>query len=239
MKFHNKLGQPIGEPIENQDPATFPPKTSLSGEYCELIILDAEKHAKELFNVFSQDTSGANWTYLLSGPFDNYADFYEYLVNTTAKPDPLFYAIRNKKNNELVGIASYLRINPKFRVIEVGHIHFSPLLQRTPMATEAMFLMMQNSFDELGYRRYEWKCDSLNEKSRRAAERFGFTFEGVFRQALFYKNRSRDTAWYSIVESEWPAIRKAFKEWLAPGNFDLSGNQKSSLRELISGIEKG
>jgi RimJ/RimL family protein N-acetyltransferase len=137
-----------------------------------------------------------------------------------------------------VGVASYLRINPQDGVIEVGHIHFSPLLQRTTLATEAMYLMMKRVFDELGYRRYEWKCDSLNEPSRKAALRLGYTFEGIFRQATMYKGRNRDTAWYAIIDKDWPVIRSAYESWLDPGNFDARGNQVSSLSDLMQEFAK-
>ncbi len=143
--------------------------------------------------------------------------------------DPLFHTILDS-DDVPVGLASYLRIDPDNGSIEVGHIHYSPLLQRQPAGTEAMFLMMSQVFDELGYRRYEWKCDALNASSRRAAERLGFTYEGTFRQATHYKGRNRDTAWFSIIDKDWPRICDAFNLWLELANFDDSGKQKSSLR---------
>jgi RimJ/RimL family protein N-acetyltransferase len=148
--------------------------------------------------------------------------------------DPLFHAILDQQRDRAVGLASYLRIEPAIGVIETGHLHFSPLLQRRPAATEAMFLMMRRVFGELGYRRYEWKCDSLNAPSRKAAERFGFRFEGIFRQATIYKGRNRDTAWFSILDREWPALERAYQEWLDPLNFDQRGQQKASLSALIA-----
>ena len=147
--------------------------------------------------------------------------------------DPLFHAIVDKDTAQAVGVASYLRIEPTIGVIEIGHIHHSPLLQRRPAATEAMFLMMRRVFSELGYRRFEWKCDALNAPSRRAAERLGFRFEGVFRQATIYKGRNRDTAWYSILDREWPILGQAFCQWLDPANFDERGAQKVGLTALI------
>jgi RimJ/RimL family protein N-acetyltransferase len=143
--------------------------------------------------------------------------------------DPLFYVVINQSNNELVGMASYLRITPLVGTIEVGHIHFSPKMQRTPMATEAMYLMMARVFDELGYRRYEWKCDALNTPSKSAAERFGFQFEGLWRQATMYKGRNRDTTWYAVIDKDWPQIKAAYQAWLDLSNFDKDGAQKSSL----------
>jgi len=146
--------------------------------------------------------------------------------------DPLFHAVIDRKSNKALGLASYLRIDPPAGVIEVGHIHFSPALQGTAMATEAMYLMMHRVFDELGYRRYEWKCNALNKASCRAAERLGFTFEGIFRQATIVKGRNRDTAWFSILDSEWPRAKAAFQAWLDPANFDVEGKQKRGLAEL-------
>jgi len=146
--------------------------------------------------------------------------------------DPLFHAIIDVKAGKAVGVASYLRIEPSVGVIEVCHIHYSPLIQKTPAATEAMYLMMKRVFDELGYRRYEWKCDALNEGSRKAARRLGFTFEGVFRQATIYKGRNRDTAWFSVIDKEWPTLKNAFENWLKPANFDVEDRQKTSLGAL-------
>jgi len=149
--------------------------------------------------------------------------------------DPLFHAIVERKTGEAVGVASYLRIDPANGVIEVGHINYSPLLQRTRAATEAMFLMMRRVFDELGYRRYEWKCDALNAPSRAAAGRYGFRFEGIFRQATVYKGRNRDTAWYAIIDKDWPALKAAYERWLAPENFDAEGRQRVRLAALVEG----
>jgi RimJ/RimL family protein N-acetyltransferase len=236
MKYKNELGQPVGFPVKEWREADFPPKTNMAGRYCEIVPLDVDAHAESLFNSFAKDTENKNWTYLPYGPFESFSSFKSWLSTLTDSNDPFFYSIINLKDNAVVGLASYLRITPPQGVIEVGHIHFSPLLQRTPMATEAMYLMMQRVFDELGYRRYEWKCDSLNEPSRRAALRLGFTFEGIFRQALMYKGRNRDTAWYSIIDTEWPRLKKAFELWLAPSNFDSLGHQKNSLRDFITHI---
>lgn len=171
------------------------------------------------------------WTYLPYGPFDTCEAYQTWATTASQSVDPLFYAIIAGNSQQAVGVASYLRIDPAVGSIEVGHLAYSPQLQRTPAATEAMFLLMRQAF-ELGYRRYEWKCDALNAPSRAAAERLGFAFEGIFRQATIYKQRSRDTAWYSIIDSEWPALRSLFETWLAPGNFDAEGNQRQSLSEL-------
>ena len=144
----------------------------------------------------------------------------------------MFHAIIDRETGKAVGVASFMRMDPANGVIEVGHIHYAPVMRRTPAGTEAMFLMMRRAFDELGYRRYEWKCDSLNAPSRRAAERYGFTFEGIFRQAVIYKKRNRDTAWFAIIDRDWPAIKRAFEQWLDPANFDASGRQKRQLADF-------
>jgi RimJ/RimL family protein N-acetyltransferase len=170
------------------------------------------------------------WTYLAYGPFRDDAEYRDYLARHCLGDDPLMHAIVDKATGKAAGQAAYLRIDPANGVIEVGHLLFTPVLQRRVAATEAMYLMMARAFDELGYRRYEWKCDALNAPSRTAALRLGFTFEGVFRQAVVTKGRNRDTAWFAITDQEWPAIRQAFQTWLAPGNFHAGGQQKTALR---------
>jgi RimJ/RimL family protein N-acetyltransferase len=204
----------------------------MAGRLCRLDPLDPEKHAAQLHAANSVDVDGAMWTYLPYGPFATPEQFHEWATQNTRGQDPLFFAIIDLSEGQATGLASYLRIDPAGGSIEVGHVVYSPLLQRTAAATEAMVLMMRRAFD-LGYRRYEWKCDSLNAKSRAAAERLGFTFEGVFRQATVYKGRSRDTAWFSILDSEWPRLEKAFEQWLDPGNFSCDGRQRRSLGQLL------
>jgi RimJ/RimL family protein N-acetyltransferase len=171
------------------------------------------------------------WTYLFSGPFRTFEQYRDWLTPKESSEDPLFFAFVDRSRDQPVGMGSYLRIDPPNGVIEVGHLAFSPLMQRTPLATEAMYLMMRNAF-ALGYRRYEWKCDALNARSRRAAERLGFTFEGIFRQAIVYKDRNRDTAWYSILDREWPALDAAFRAWLDPANFGADAQQRRTLESL-------
>jgi RimJ/RimL family protein N-acetyltransferase len=163
------------------------------------------------------------------GPFATQAELGAWIGKAGQGDDPLFHAIIDKKTGKAAGQASYLRIEPAVGVIEVGHIVFAPSLQRTIGATEVMYLMMKRVFDELGYRRYEWKCDALNEASRKAALRLGFTFEGIFRQATMYKGRNRDTAWYSVTDAEWPALKSSYEVWLDPSNFDAEGRQRRSL----------
>ncbi|WP_439817909.1 GNAT family N-acetyltransferase [Zavarzinia sp. CC-PAN008] len=201
----------------------------MTGRFCTLEPLDPARHAADLFAANARDGEGRNWTYLPYGPFADLGDYRAWMERTCLGDDPLFHAIIDHATDKAVGVASYLRIEPAVGVIEVGHINYSPLLQRTPAATEAMVLMMARVFDELGYRRYEWKCDALNAPSRRAAARLGFRYEGLFRQATLYKGRNRDTAWFSIIDSEWPAIRAAFQAWLDAANFDADGRQRTAL----------
>ena len=233
----NDLGQPIGAPVPNWTPPAPPSRVSLIGRCCKVEPLDCNRHGAGLFESNALDTTGATWTYLAYGPFDDFASYTEWLKASEKSLDPNFYAIVDQSLNRPVGIASYLRIDPKSGSIEIGHLHFSPLLQRTCAATEAIYLMMKNAFN-LGYRRLEWKCNALNAPSRRAAERFGLKFEGVFRQALIVKGRNRDTAWYSALDSEWPAIDAAFTRWLDLANFDGEGKQIEALSKLMESARK-
>ena len=201
----------------------------MQGRFCRLEPID-ERYAADLHASNSRDEEGRSWTYLPYGPFATEEDYRRWLKTTCFDSDPLFHVILGPDGRGR-GVAAYMRIVPSMGCIEVGHVHFSPLLQRTPAATEAMYLMMKRTF-ELGYRRYEWKCDALNEPSRSAAQRLGFSFEGVFRQAVVYKGRNRDTSWYAATDEDWPALAPAFETWLAPSNFDAAGRQKVSLSEL-------
>jgi RimJ/RimL family protein N-acetyltransferase len=228
------LNQPIGHPLPGWSPARHPGHIAMTGQYARLEPLDADRHCADLFAAFSTDPDGAIWTYSVNEPFAREEDLKAWLRSISGLDAQPFFAIIDAGTGQANGIASYLRIEPDHGVIEVGSITFSPLLQRSRVASEAMFLMMARVFNDLGYRRYEWKCDALNAPSRRAAERLGFTFEGVFRQALVYKRRNRDTAWFSILDSEWPAIERAFLAWLEPGNFDAQGMQKLRLADLIA-----
>lgn len=230
---YNQLGQPIGTPLPGWTPPPPPPRTSITGRFCRVEPLQPERHSADLFAANSADSEGRMWTYLNCGPFATLAEYQAWMTATCGGDDPLFHAIIDATTERVVGVASYMRIAPGAGSIEVGHVAFSPLLQRQPAATEAMFLMMQRAFG-LGYRRYEWKCDALNAPSRAAAQRLGFKFEGVFRQALVYKGRNRDTAWFSIIDQEWPALQSAFIHWLDPANFDAEGQQRQRLSELIA-----
>lgn len=227
----NQFDQPIGFPVPEWEPCEPPPHRVLSGRTCRLEPLDVS-HAVDLFAAYTVQDSEILWTYLPYGPFGSLADYVAWLKGHVASTDPLFYTIVKPEDDRPVGIASYLRISPEIGSIEVGHINYALALQKTTAATEAMYLMMRHAFDEFGYRRYEWKCDALNAGSRAAALRLGFTCEGVFRQHTMYKGRNRDTAWFSITDLEWPAIKKRFEAWLAPENFDEDGRQIRSLQSF-------
>ncbi|HJT09029.1 MAG TPA: GNAT family protein [Stellaceae bacterium] len=230
----NHLGQPIGRPLPAWQARPRPPRTAMDGRFCRVEPLDPSRHAADLLAANAEDRDGRNWTYLPYGPFARDDDYRQWMERVCRGEDPLFHAIVARDSGRAVGVASLMRIDPVNGVIEVGGINYSPRLQRRPAATEAMYLLMRRAFDELGYRRYEWKCDALNAPSRAAAARLGFRFEGIFRQAIVYKGRSRDTAWFSITDGEWPALKAAFERWLDPANFDESGRQKRRLAEFRS-----
>jgi RimJ/RimL family protein N-acetyltransferase len=231
----NDLGQPIGLPIPGWTPPPAPPRELLVGRYCRLEPLDPRHHAAPLFAAQAADAQGHSWTYLAYGPFPTLAAYTDWMNSTCLGADPLFFAIIDAADGQPAGVASYLRITPSSGSIEVGHIHYTRRLQRSRAATEAMFLMMERAF-ALGYRRYEWKCDVLNAPSRAAAQRLGFSFEGIFRQATVYKGRNRDTAWYSVIDAEWPTLREAYLTWLTPANFDDAGRQRIRLSTLTQAI---
>ena len=210
-------------------PPAPPDGSTLTGTHVTLEALDADLHAADLFRAFSGHDH--LWDYMHDGPFSSAASYHRWVKEKTASNDPLFYAIRDLATGHCGGVASYLRITPSAGTIEVGNICIAPELQNTIQATEAMFLMMQWAFDA-GYRRYEWKCNARNMASRRAAQRFGFSYEGIFRQAMVVKGRNRDTAWFAVIDSEWPALREAFMAWLSPTNFDARGRQRERLSEL-------
>ncbi len=233
----NALNQPIGFTISNWKPPASPAHEAMEGQYCRLEPLNPERHAAALHAANNLDAEGKNWTYLPYGPFETLENYSDWMNQNCLGSDPLFFAIVDKTKGEATGVASYLNIKPGIGTIEVGHINYSPLLQCTTAATEAMYLMMQYVFD-LGYRRYEWKCNALNAGSRKAAQRLGFSFEGIFRQATIAKGRNRDTAWYSIIDKEWPALHDAFVRWLDPSNFVEDDKQRTRLSELTAPINK-
>jgi RimJ/RimL family protein N-acetyltransferase len=233
----NEYGQPIGAPVAGWTPPPRPPREPLLGRYCRVEPLEVERHAADLHAANCAAADARDWTYLAYGPFDSLESYQAWMQRVCLGDDPLFHAIVDVATDKAIGVASYLRIEPASGSIEVGHINYSALLQRSPAASEAMYLMMRRVF-ELGYRRYEWKCDALNARSRAAAQRYGFSFEGIFRQATTYKGRNRDTAWYAVIDQEWPALGAAFQQWLDPANFDLDGRQRVRLADLTGPVVK-
>lgn len=232
----NDLGDPIGLVMEPRETPRLPdPSVVLEGVYCRLEALNADKHTADLFEGYQLDTTGQLWTYIPNDPYSAESELRAWAENAQGKADPFFYAIIDKNTNKAVGIASYFRIDPGNHSIEVGWITYTPLMQRSPISTEAMYLMMANAFD-MGYRRYEWKCNALNQPSIDAAMRLGMSFEGFFRQMAMPKGRNRDTAWFAIIDKDWPTAKAAFETWLSPENFDAQGNQKQRLSDLTAPI---
>lgn len=231
-EIFNSLGQPIGPPVEGWTARPRPPATPMFGRYCRLERLDPTRHTAELFAAHQTAPDVSNWTYLMVGPFKTLAAYEKFLQDEAAKTDPFHHVVIDAASGKAVGMANFMRIDPGNGVIEIGHVAYSPLLQQTSAGTEAIYLLLRRAFDELGYRRVEWKCDSLNDASRRAAERYGFRHEGIFRKATVYKGRSRDTAWFSLTDTDWPEARAAFERWLSPDNFDAQGVQRRTLRDL-------
>lgn len=234
----NEFNQPVGEACPDWQPRPLPERKTLTGVYCRLEPLSRQAHAASLYDAWQQAPDQSGWTYLFAGPFDSQAAFDAWLGMAEQSLDPLHYAVVDTASGQALGSLSLMRQDPKNGVIEVGSVTFSPRLRRTTLATEAHFLLMRYVFDTLGYRRYEWKCDSLNAPSRKAAERFGFQFEGIFRQAIIYKGRTRDTAWYSLLDKEWPTVKHAFVTWLSPDNFDAQGKQRRPLAARPSAQEE-
>lgn len=237
LEVLNEHGQPIGVPLTDWQAPLVPARETLRGRFCQLEPINAARHAADLYYAFTSEPDSGMWTYLPYGPFPNLLSFQRWVEHLSAQTDPLMYAIIDFRELKAVGVAGYLRITPEHGSIEVGHLNYSPALRRTPAATEAMFLLMERAFS-MGYRRYEWKCDSLNANSCRAALRLGFKFEGTFRQATIYKGRNRDTSWFSILDSEWPAIRSVLDQWLSPANFDEAGKQRVALSQLTADLRR-
>ena len=226
----------LGTPLPGWTPPPAPMGEVLDGQYVRLERLDADAHAADLHRAYTGHD--ALWDYLPYGPFSSSAAYHRFCKDTASGSDPLFYVLRDQATGLCGGVASYLRITPEAGSIEVGHICLSPEIAQSRMWTEAMFLMMDWAF-RVGYRRYEWKCNALNLASRRAAQRLGFSYEGIFRQAAVVKGRNRDTAWFAIIDKEWPALREAFGAWLAPSNFDAKGRQKERLSDLTRLVRAG
>lgn len=230
-------GNALGDaPLAGWRGCPRPARTVLEGKLARVEPLDVARHADGLFDAFSVDREGRVWRYLASGPFADRSAFRSWCETAMGPDDPLFFAIVDVARAAPLGFAAYMRPAPQHCAVEVGSLAFSPALQRTAQATEAMYLMMRHAFDDLGYRRYEWKCNNANMASRAAANRLGFAFEGVFRNHMVVKGRSRDTAWYSIIAEEWPLVKRALETWLAPANFDEAGRQMAGLAAIRRGL---
>jgi RimJ/RimL family protein N-acetyltransferase len=226
-----KVERPVGVIVDPLPVGNVPDMRPLHGRWIRLDHVSAAKHAADLYTSFDgKDPEAHIWTYMGYGPFASQEEFTEWVKAREAARDPWFYAFVRRDTGKAVGMGSFMRNDAANGVIEVGHIWMSPELQQTREATEAIYLMMRHCFDDLGVRRLEWKCDSLNAPSRKSADRFGFTFEGIFRQHYIIKGRNRDTAWFAMLDSEWPKARKAFEAWLKEDNFDAGGQQKAKLR---------
>jgi RimJ/RimL family protein N-acetyltransferase len=225
--------QPVGPSIDPR-PAERPERVTLEGQWITLVPLDPQAHAEALYEGSNGDAVRESvWTYLSDGPYSNREEFRASIENKSRSVDPLFFTVIDNTSRRALGYQTFLRIDPPNRVIEVGNIMYTPAMQRTAGATEAQYLFARHVFEKLGYRRYEWKCNAFNAPSRRAAERFGFTFEGIFRQHMIVKGRNRDTAWFAMLDSEWPACKTAYERWLKPDNFDENGRQKLKLSDLM------
>lgn len=233
----NSHGQPIGFTLNDWQGAKPVSPLSQAGSLCRIEPINLEKHAVDLFETCVSDESEQLWTYMASHSFTTLAEFQDWMQKKCLSDDPLFHALIDRRSGKAVGMAALMRIDQEHGVVEIGNILYSTLVQKTTLVTEAMYLFMRHVF-ELGYRRYEWKCDALNEPSVRAAKRLGFKYEGIFRQALVYKNRNRDTAWFSILDHEWPRVKHGYEQWLQPKNFDESGAQKKRLQDFIN-VDQG
>ena len=234
----NEWGQPTGWLVEGWEPRPAPATVTMPGRYCRLEPLDVRRHANDLFVANAAD-DGRIWTYLPYGPFETAEQYSDRMGGLASDPSMVVFAVVDAASERASGVAAYLRAAPEQGSVEVGHVAFSPRLQRTVAATEAMVLMMGHVFNVLRYRRYEWKCDALNSSSRQAAKRLGFTYEGTFRQAVVVKGRNRDTAWFSVTDSEWQGLEPAFAAWLAPANFDALGQQRQALSALTAAALAG
>ena len=226
-----KPSRPVGPIVDPLPPGTTPDLRPLHGRWIRLDPVSVARHAQSLFDSFNgKDPDGDVWTWMAYGPFADLDSFAAWLKDREAARDPWFYAFVDRKTGEAKGMGSFMRADPANGAIEIGNIWMAPALQQTREATEAIYLMIRHAFDDLGVRRLEWKCDALNEPSRRAAKRFGFQFEGIFRQHFIIKGRNRDTAWFAMIDKDWPKVRAGFEAWLAESNFDDIGKQKAKLQ---------
>ena len=225
------VNRPVGPVVDPLPPGTRPDMRPLHGRWVVLEPVTVRQHARDLYDSFADsDPDGNVWTYMPYGPWESFEQFEAWLAERQASRDPWFYAFIDRASGKAVGMGSFMRCDAPNGVIEIGHIWMSPRLQQTREATEVIFLMIRHCFDDLGVRRLEWKCDALNAPSRKAASRFGFSFEGIFHQHLIVKGRNRDTAWFAMLDKDWPRIRAAFEHWLRPENFDKKGRQKAKLQ---------
>lgn len=228
----NELGQPIGDALLDFQPGDLPNLERIEGQYVIIERLSKDKHGPDLYEVYGPDSPVDMWTYLFQTPAQSQAEWSQKLDLMLAAQDRFHYAIVDKESGKALGTFALMRIDRNNRVIEVGAVTYSPKLKRTRLATEAQYLLARYVFEELEYRRYEWKCDSLNQPSRRAAEWLGFTYEGRFRQAIVYKGRNRDTDWLSMIDTDWPAVKSRLEKWLSPDNFDVNGQQIKALSDF-------
>ena len=228
----NELGQPIGDALPNFKPGDLPKMERLEGRYVIVECLSKDKHGADLYEVYGPDSPADMWTYLFQNPVQSQEEWSALLDQMLAAQDRFYYAIVDKESGKALGTFALMRINRGSHVIEVGSVTYSPQLKRTRLATEAQYLLARYVFEELEYRRYEWKCDALNQPSRYAAERLGFIYEGTFRQALVYKGRNRDTDWLAMIDRDWPAVKTRLEKWLSPDNFDENGQQIKALSDF-------
>jgi len=229
-----ETGLPIGPRVANPDPGPLPQRVVLDGRTCRLEPIDAKRHRVELFEASTPPDAARRFRYLFEAAPRSIADVDAWLANAEKSTDPLVFAVIDKRTGRCEGRQTLMRITPAHRCIETGSIYWGPAISRTPVATEANYLFAKYVFEDLGYRRFEWKCDALNAPSRRAAERFGFTYEGHFRRAVIVRGRSRDTTWFAMTDEEWPSLKAAYEQWLSPANFDEDGRQKTSLGDLTA-----
>lgn len=228
----NELGHPIGDALPNFKPGDLPKMERLEGRYVIVECLSKDKHGADLYEVYGPDSPADMWTYLFQNPVQSQEEWSALLDQMLADQDRFYYAIVDKESGKALGTFALMRINRGSRVIEVGSVTYSPQLKRTRLATEAQYLLARYVFEELEYRRYEWKCDALNQPSRYAAERLGFIYEGTFRQAVVYKGRNRDTDWLAMIDRDWPAVKTRLEKWLSPDNFDENGQQIKALSDF-------
>ena len=228
----NELGQPIGDALPNFKPGDLPKMERLEGRYVIVECLSKDKHGADLYEVYGPDSPADMWTYLFQNPVQSQEEWSALLDQMLAAQDRFYYAIVDKESGKALGTFALMRINRGSRVIEVGSVTYSPQLKRTRLATEAQYLLARYVFEELEYRRYEWKCDALNQPSRCAAERLGFIYEGTFRQAVVYKGRNRDTDWLAMIDKDWSAVKTRLEKWLSPDNFDENGQQIKALSDF-------